>query len=99
MRVTDYKFFHSLKGLPFVDEIWLYGSRARGDAKVRSDIDLAIVCPHANNIQWQKILDIIREADTLYKIDVVRFDTLSSDDKFTENVLKFKKVLFKKGSK
>lgn len=44
------------------------------------------------------VLDIVEGADTLLKIDVVRFDQLSIKDKFRENILKFKKVLFKKGS-
>lgn len=40
----DYQFIKRLKELPFVDEIWLFGSRARGDAQERSDIDIAILC-------------------------------------------------------
>ena len=46
-KVTDYEFFEFLKQLPYVDEIWLYGSRARQDHLERSDIDLAIFCPKA----------------------------------------------------
>ncbi len=42
----DYQFIERLKNLPFVDEIWLFGSRARGDHKKKSDINIAIVCPN-----------------------------------------------------
>ncbi len=41
--VTDYQFFKKLCALPFIEQIWLYGSRARENNKSRSDIDLAII--------------------------------------------------------
>ncbi len=63
-----------LKSLPFIDEIWLFGSRARGDNLERSDIDLAILCSSASDSDWLKVNDIIENADTLLKIDCIRFD-------------------------
>lgn len=42
-----YQFFKKLTELPFIDEILLYGSRARKDNAERSDIDLAVVCSRA----------------------------------------------------
>jgi predicted nucleotidyltransferase len=30
-KKLDYKFIEKLKSLPFIEEIWLFGSRARGD--------------------------------------------------------------------
>jgi len=95
-EVTDYKFIEQLKTLDFVEEIWLFGSRARGDAQERSDIDLAILCPKANERDWLKVVEIIDEADTLLKIDCIRFDTLSENSKFKENILKYKKVIYGK---
>jgi len=71
------QFYIQLTALPFVDKIILYGSRARGDFQPRSDIDLAICCPHASTHDWQKILNIIDEADTLLAIDCVQYDTLA----------------------
>lgn len=96
MIVTHYGFFKQLTELPFVEEIWLFGSRARGDQQERSDIDLAIVCPTATNADWRKVNNIIDEADTLLKIDCIWFDRLSDDDKIKRNILAFKKVLYKK---
>jgi predicted nucleotidyltransferase len=37
-KITDYQFFKKLAKLPFVEEIWLFGSRSRGDNRDRSDI-------------------------------------------------------------
>lgn len=59
MDVRDYTFLQKLEQLPFIEKIWLYGSRARGDSRDRSDIDLAIECPSATFLDWQKALDIL----------------------------------------
>ncbi len=77
MDVTRYKFFNELIKLPFIEEIWLYGSRARGDNQDRADIDLAVLCPRATSENWLQVLDILENGDTLLHIDCVRLDTLS----------------------
>ncbi len=76
MEILDYQIFQHLKGLPFVQQIWLFGSRARGDYQDRADIDIALYCPKATSADWQQVLDLIDEADTLLKIDCVRLDEL-----------------------
>ncbi len=96
MDVTHYTFFSSLSHLPFVDEIWVFGSRARNDNQDRADIDLAIICPTATNEDWLKICDIVEEADTLYKIDCVRFDTLDKESTLRDNILKYHKIIYQK---
>ncbi len=95
-NITSYEFFKQLTTLSYIDEIWLYGSRARQDNKERSDIDLAIVCPTATHDQWIDILEIIDEADTLLQIDCVRFDTLKKETLFKEEILRDKVVLYSK---
>lgn len=94
--VSKYTFISKLKALPFIDEIWLFGSRARGDHAERSDIDLAIICPRANESDWHQVLEIIENADTLLKIDCLQFDRLQDDDKLKMNILQFKKVLYRR---
>lgn len=42
-----YDFYYKLRTLPFIDEIWLCGSRSQGSETERSDVDLAIFCPRA----------------------------------------------------
>lgn len=97
MNFEDFNFFQELKKQPSIEEIWLYGSRARGDFSDRSDIDIAILCPSATSEEWMKIEEILDSADTLLKIDGLRFETLPPSDKLRKNILKFKKVLYKKG--
>jgi nucleotidyltransferase substrate binding protein (TIGR01987 family) len=93
--IKHYEFYYKLRTLPFVDEIWLFGSRAKGSQSERSDIDLAIVCPFATREEWQKIRDIVDSADTLLTIDCVRFDELQ-DDRLKNEIEKTKTVLIKK---
>lgn len=94
--IQSYTFFKALTTLPVVDEIWLYGSRARGDHRSRSDIDLAVICPRASMQDWLQVLEIIDEADTLLKIDCVRFDTLQDNNPLKAAILRDAVVLFKK---
>lgn len=49
-----YNFLEKLKSLDFVEEIWLFGSRARGDNTLRSDIDIAIITKLASDVDWLK---------------------------------------------
>lgn len=55
-------------------KIWLFGLRARGDHRPKSDIDLAILCPNATETDWLSVMDIIDDSDTRLKIDCVKFD-------------------------
>lgn len=95
-NIWGYAFIHKLISLPYIEEIWLYGSRARGDSQNRSDIDIALICPKASAEDWIKIMEIIEEADTLLKLDCIRYDELSLDSKLAENIFKHRKILYQK---
>jgi predicted nucleotidyltransferase len=95
-NISEYDFFKKLCKLPFIDGVYLYGSRARQQHQERSDIDLAINCPTATKDDWLLILDIFEETDTLLKIDSVRLDELSDDDLLKQNILKEKVILYEK---
>ena len=99
MNLTDLskkKFYVQLSALPFVDKIILYGSRARGDFQPRSDIDLAILCPDASRQDWQTILTIIDEADTLLMIDCIQYDTLVPDNSLKKAIDRDGIILYEK---
>jgi predicted nucleotidyltransferase len=97
INIKEFLFFKKLSQLPFVEKIFLYGSRSRGDHYDRSDIDLAIECPDASFRDWQTILTIIEDADTLLKIDCVRFDTLSESNPLRHSVLRDRVTLYQRG--
>lgn len=66
---------------PVVESVILYGSRARGTHRERSDIDLAVVCPKATSCDWFDLTDVVDEARTLLKIDLVRYGRLPAEFK------------------
>lgn len=94
--LNSYRFIRQLTELDFIEQIWLFGSRARGDNQERSDIDLAIVCPNATKEDWHKVTYIINQADTLLNIDCVKFDEHILTIEFVKNILKDKKVIYMK---
>ncbi len=86
MDIKSRAFFQKLIVLPFVEIIILYGSRAKKTALERSDIDIAIVCPEASDKDWLQVITIIEQADTLLKIDYVRFDVLSNQSSLKQAI-------------
>ena len=94
--LANYDFLKQLTDCSFIEKIILFGSRARGDNQERSDIDLAIVCPKATDQDWRQVLDITENADTLLKIDCVRFNTLSDISELKKNIIKEGKVIYAK---
>jgi uncharacterized protein len=97
--IKQRNFFKQLQKLDFIEKIILYGSRARGDNKERSDIDLAVVCPQASGNDWHKVLEIIDQADTLLKIDCVRFDELKDSNSLKKSIVRDGVVLYQKEEK
>jgi predicted nucleotidyltransferase len=57
-----------------VRRVILFGSRARGDAGPRADVDLAVDAPGLAPREWLRLADMADAADTLLKIDLVRLD-------------------------
>lgn len=86
VTMAQYDFYRKLIALSFVQKIFLFGSRARKDNQERSDIDLAVFCPSATDREWLKLLDILDDADTLLKIDCVRWDQLSVKSPLRKNI-------------
>jgi predicted nucleotidyltransferase len=94
--ITAYAFFAKLKALPFVEAIYLYGSRARGDHDDWSDIDLAVVCPSASPTQWHEVTEAVETEELLVPITVARYDTIT-DAGFKAQIDKDKKELYRRG--
>jgi predicted nucleotidyltransferase len=86
-------FFRQLTEMPFEEAIFLFGSRARGDADAISDYDLAISCPVANAEQWRRLTEILENAPFLNHVDAVRYDALP-EGSFKQQIDKVKQVLY-----
>ena len=76
----------------FLDRVILFGSRARGTNRERSDIDLAV--SGGNQSRFEELLE--EEADTLLSFDVINMDGVASrklkDNIQREGVLLYAKV-------
>lgn len=96
MQLTDYQFLQQIAALSFVEAIYLFGSRARGDHRARSDIDLAVLCPDASERDWQLVLDIIENADTLLAIDCIRLDEESQTSPLRLQIEKDKQLIYER---
>lgn len=68
-----------LRARPEVRRVILFGSRARGDARDRADIDLAVEAPEVTAREWLDLVAMFEETDTLLKIDVVRLEEASAN--------------------
>ena len=76
-----------------IDKVYLYGSRARGDNRPNSDIDLALL---GDDIQLSTITDI-QEAAGLYKVDVVNLSE-ELDGSFSEELDKDVVLIYERES-
>ena len=71
-----------------VERACIFGSRARGDYRKGSDIDIALF---GENLTFQLNTKIYFEIDDLYlpyKIDLINFNSLGEDDKIKDSILK-----------
>lgn len=69
--------------------IWVFGSRARGDFRQNSDIDLAFEISLDKEVEWINFkLWVEEEAQTLLSFDLVNFSTAQE---------KLKKSIFSEG--
>jgi len=61
-----------LEATPSIETAWIYGSRARGDERDDSDIDLLLHAPGTSPAEWAQVANALRDLDVLYRIDVAR---------------------------
>ena len=80
-----------------VERIILFGSRARGDARLRADIDVAVECPEADSRRWFDIEEAAENTPTLLKIDLVRLDRAPAD--LAANILREGKILYERAER
>lgn len=71
-----------------VTKVVIFGSRARGDYKKASDIDIALFGDELNSTINAKIFYEIEDLYMPYKVDLINFNTLGKENKIRENILK-----------
>lgn len=82
---------------PAVEQVVLFGSRARGDFHSRSDIDLIIKAPSLSQEDWlHMVFRMTEELNTLLSIDLIRWEDASTS--LREKALSEGRVIYERGT-
>lgn len=74
-------------------EVFLFGSRARGDNRPNSDFDIAIRGSSADATTWADLSVALDEAPlTLFQVDLVQFEKMN--DAYQHNILNEGRLLY-----
>jgi uncharacterized protein len=86
----------SVKKFPEIEKAVIFGSRAMGNYKKGSDIDLAIFGRQVNFDITSRLSGLLNEELPIpYYTDVLNFNTIESEE-LKQHILKKGKVLYKK---
>ena len=84
---------YSARALLQGHKVYLYGSRAQGKSRPRSDFDIGVWGKEPLSLAaFYKLEDMLEELPTLYKIDLVDLNRTSA--KFQEQALKQVETLY-----
>ncbi len=78
---------------PTISKAVLFGSRARGDFKPQSDIDIAIFGKTITSDNINQIFMDLSNLPIIYKIDLVHYDSIQ-DQKFKDIIQRDQKVIY-----
>jgi predicted nucleotidyltransferase len=65
---------------PEIKIVHIFGSRAKGNYKLGSDIDLAIMNKGVDSITLTRVLDEFEESNLPYRVDLVDYSKLTKQD-------------------
>jgi predicted nucleotidyltransferase len=72
---------NSLKQFPEIESAIVFGSRAIGNFKSGSDVDIAVKCNSINQLIYTKLSGILNEELSLpWYFDVIPFDAIKNND-------------------
>ncbi len=72
---------------PEIEKACIFGSRARGDYKHNSDIDIVLYGNNLTHTLNTKIFYNLEDLYLIYSIDLINFNSLKDDDKLKENII------------
>lgn len=64
---------------PRVHKVILYGSRARGDYRQGSDIDIAIDAPFMTNSEFSHVWNAVDDLPIVYTFDIIHLQELKNE--------------------
>lgn len=72
---------------PEIERACIFGSRARGNFKRTSDIDIVLYGNNLTHTINTKVFYDLEDLYLIYKIDLINFNSLKDDDKLKENIV------------
>lgn len=78
---------------PAITEVLLYGSRAKGNFRENSDIDLAVDAPAMSEEEFSRLWNEIDALPIVFKIDLVRLQALENG-RLLENIRQHGQSIF-----
>ncbi len=63
---------------PAVRSVRVFGSRAMGNARRASDIDIAIFAPDMTEMEWSDLREALESAPLIYGLDIIRLEKLTN---------------------
>lgn len=78
---------------PGLERVWIYGSRARGDHREQSDVDLAVDAPELSASDYSQLSARLDELGLVYRVDMVHLQG-GLDDRFRTNIERNRKVFW-----
>ena len=97
LRDEDLKLLEELLFKPLREQhskIWIFGSRARGDHKPFSDIDILYQLPEKHILSLSDLSDIkekLEQSNLPYKVDIVNIEDLA--ESYREGIIKNKVLI------
>lgn len=90
---TRAKLAQLFESTPGLERVWLFGSRARGDFRNESDIDLVVDAPALTGTDVSRLSGRLDELGLLYRVDLVNLhDTL--DERFRSLIEQDRKLFW-----
>lgn len=78
---------------PGLDRVWIYGSRARGDHRDGSDIDLAVDAPGMSSSEFSALSGRLEALGLIYRTDLLRLQDVQ-DEAFRARIERDRKVFW-----
>jgi predicted nucleotidyltransferase len=67
---------HVFRRYPHIEQVLIFGSRAKGEDKPYSDIDLAVVAPNMDDQEFSRLWNELDALELVFKLDVLHLDKL-----------------------
>ncbi len=94
---TTQKLYSAFEKFPEIEKVIIYGSRAKGNYREGSDIDITLIGNDLTHTILLKLLYEIDELNTPYLYDVSIFSKLSNPE-FIEHIHRVGKIFYQKKS-